>query len=201
MVPARAAHSPHPSTAPSGSVPIRRMRITGRRSCTPREVRTGLRSWSSTHRISIVWRLVAVRSPRLDHANAGSWLRSIRTPGWDGCPYPCDSSPSEPTVLRFVASRACRHAGPEPCGHRYMLVRHWPGWRNGRRDGLKIHCPKGRAGSSPAPGTDAGGSEEPRGDLERPSVVTSDHGSTRPRHVTLDPPLWSKGSNTPERSP
>jgi hypothetical protein len=28
-----------------------------------------------------------------------------------------------------------------------------PGWRNGRRGGLKIHCPKGRAGSNPAPGT------------------------------------------------
>ena len=30
---------------------------------------------------------------------------------------------------------------------------HRPGWRNGRRGGLKIHCPKGRAGSNPAPGT------------------------------------------------
>src|SRR4051794_30113641 len=28
-----------------------------------------------------------------------------------------------------------------------------PGWWNGRHDGLKIHCPKGRAGSNPAPGT------------------------------------------------
>lgn len=28
-----------------------------------------------------------------------------------------------------------------------------PGWRNGRRDGLKNRCPQGRAGSSPAPGT------------------------------------------------
>ena len=30
---------------------------------------------------------------------------------------------------------------------------HPPGWRNGRRMGLKIPWPKGRAGSSPAPGT------------------------------------------------
>src|SRR5690606_24873570 len=29
----------------------------------------------------------------------------------------------------------------------------WPGWRNGRRGGLKIRCPKGRGGSSPSPGT------------------------------------------------
>ena len=28
-----------------------------------------------------------------------------------------------------------------------------PGWRNGRRRGLKIRCPRGRAGSTPAPGT------------------------------------------------
>ncbi len=28
-----------------------------------------------------------------------------------------------------------------------------PGWRNGRRGGFKIRCPKGRVGSSPTPGT------------------------------------------------
>lgn len=28
-----------------------------------------------------------------------------------------------------------------------------PGWRNGSRDGLKIHCSKGRVGSIPTPGT------------------------------------------------
>ena len=28
-----------------------------------------------------------------------------------------------------------------------------PGWWNGRHGGLKILCPQGRAGSSPAPGT------------------------------------------------
>jgi hypothetical protein len=28
-----------------------------------------------------------------------------------------------------------------------------PGWRNGIRGGLKIPCPQGRAGSTPAPGT------------------------------------------------
>ncbi len=30
-----------------------------------------------------------------------------------------------------------------------------PGWRNGRRCGLKIRCPKGRAGSTPALGTNS----------------------------------------------
>ena len=28
-----------------------------------------------------------------------------------------------------------------------------PGWRNGRRDGLKLRWPKGRVGSIPTPGT------------------------------------------------
>ena len=32
-------------------------------------------------------------------------------------------------------------------------LRTMPGWRNGRRCGLKIRCPKGRAGSTPALGT------------------------------------------------
>src|SRR3712207_33285 len=30
-----------------------------------------------------------------------------------------------------------------------------PGWRNGIRDGLKHHCPKGLVGSTPTPGTEA----------------------------------------------
>ena len=34
-----------------------------------------------------------------------------------------------------------------------------PGWRNGRRCGLKIRCPKGRAGSTPALGTNNDGDE------------------------------------------
>ena len=33
--------------------------------------------------------------------------------------------------------------------------RSWPEWRNGRRDGLKIRCSKGRVGSSPTSGTQA----------------------------------------------
>ena len=33
------------------------------------------------------------------------------------------------------------------------LIRSWPEWRNGRRDGLKIRCPEGRVGSSPTSGT------------------------------------------------
>ena len=33
------------------------------------------------------------------------------------------------------------------------LTDNMPGWRNGRRCGLKIRCPKGRAGSTPALGT------------------------------------------------
>ena len=35
----------------------------------------------------------------------------------------------------------------------FRLTDNMPGWRNGRRCGLKIRCPKGRAGSTPALGT------------------------------------------------
>lgn len=35
--------------------------------------------------------------------------------------------------------------------HGQMIFK--PGWRNGRRGGLKIRCPKGRGGSTPPPGT------------------------------------------------
>lgn len=33
------------------------------------------------------------------------------------------------------------------------IISPWPGWRNGRRSGLKIRCSQERAGSSPALGT------------------------------------------------
>ena len=46
-----------------------------------------------------------------------------------------------------------RYRGVEgPC--RYALSP-WPEWRNGRRDGFKIRCSKGRVGSSPTSGTQA----------------------------------------------
>ena len=35
----------------------------------------------------------------------------------------------------------------------YLPIHTVPGWRNGRRCGLKIRCPQGRAGSTPALGT------------------------------------------------
>ena len=34
-----------------------------------------------------------------------------------------------------------------------MLIKNMPGWRNGRRNGLKIRYPLGCGGSSPPPGT------------------------------------------------
>ena len=60
---------------------------------------------------------------------------------------------------RAYGRRGARHrAGgprctPGPSERDGRLRPHRPGWRNGRRGGLKIHCPKGRAGSNPAPGT------------------------------------------------
>src|SRR5699024_3409096 len=52
-----------------------------------------------------------------------------------------------------------------------------PGWRNGRRGALKMRCPRGRAGSSPAPGTD----------IAAPPECQDDHagGALRRRSVRL----------------
>ena len=47
-----------------------------------------------------------------------------------------------------------------------------PGWRNGRRGGLKIRCPQGRVGSSPTPGTKQ--IQEPRFLCEIESRATND---------------------------
>ena len=37
----------------------------------------------------------------------------------------------------------------------YLISTPVPGWRNGRRGGLKILCPQGRVGSNPTLGTSA----------------------------------------------
>ena len=59
----------------------------------------------------------------------------------------------------------CGCAGAPARAHPGARARHRrPGWRNGRRGGLKSRCPKGRAGSSPAPGTGNGGSRPAAGD-------------------------------------
>ena len=63
-----------------------------------------------------------------------------------------------------------------------------PGWRNGRRDGLKIRCPKGRVGSTPTPGTASLGTDS----------------LTCPRRLSLDysldstsmPIPWSDSANS-----
>ena len=52
-----------------------------------------------------------------------------------------------------------------------------PGWRNGRRGGLKSRCPSGRAGSNPAPGT-----EESKSDTL--AWIGSQHSEPR-RAITL----------------
>ena len=66
-----------------------------------------------------------------------------------------------------------------------------PGWRNGRRDGLKNRCPQGRAGSTPAPGT---GTEPQESGREFPGLeaTTAARGRRRggqaaPRGVASQP--------------
>src|SRR5699024_6419895 len=46
-----------------------------------------------------------------------------------------------------------------------------PGWRNGRRGALKMRCPRGRAGSSPAPGTSSTDTTAPAGFTAAGAVV------------------------------
>lgn len=77
--------------------------------------------------------------------------------------------PSPRTVFSKTGKCHCRQQGGEVvveriglCGHSswhpdtifcYRMSLHLPGWRNGIRCALKMRCPKGLAGSSPAPGT------------------------------------------------
>ena len=70
--------------------------------------------------------------------------------------WPVRSAPASATsgIRRRFRSRSrwCRRVmGPRYRDGARVSVR--PGWRNGRRGGLKIRCPKGRVGSSPTPGT------------------------------------------------
>src|SRR5690625_7354094 len=46
-----------------------------------------------------------------------------------------------------------------------------PGWRNGRRGALKMRCPRGHAGSSPAPGTSSTDTTAPAGFTAAGAVV------------------------------
>lgn len=53
--------------------------------------------------------------------------------------------------------RCPRREGWEELTERDATLRAEPGWRNGRRGGLKILCPRGRVGSNPTPGTNLNG--------------------------------------------
>ena len=67
----------------------------------------------------------------------------------DAGPRCRDGSPAVTSPITF------RFAGPggDRCAPGQLRSCYRPGWRNGRRGGLKSRCSKGRAGSSPAPGT------------------------------------------------
>jgi hypothetical protein len=59
------------------------------------------------------------------------------------------SRPSQPEKLSCLSNNL-HHC---ELGKWHAIFTDVPGWRNGRRYGLKIRCPKGRAGSTPALGT------------------------------------------------
>ncbi len=82
--------------------------------------------------------------------------------------YPCSAPPVRTSLCGRRPARGCaarkpgrprltqgglNHSWCLECAGQGGTVRLRPGWRNGRRRGLKIPYPQGCAGSSPAPGT------------------------------------------------
>lgn len=67
---------------------------------------------------------------------------------------PGGAPPPRPAAIAVPGARGLRIAA-RPLGGRGSTCRRGklPGWRNGRRRGLKIPFPQGSAGSTPAPGT------------------------------------------------
>jgi hypothetical protein len=104
--------------------------------------------------------LVRQRSPRGPHRRRGAAAR--RPPEPPGTLERCErprlarcAAGRRPSV-RAGSRRGARPAGaalPLPRARASMRPHARPGWRNGRRAGLKILCPRGRVGSNPTPGT------------------------------------------------
>src|SRR5699024_12280696 len=67
-----------------------------------------------------------------------------------------------------------------------------PGWRNGRRGALKMRCSRGRAGSSPAPGTSIVRPWPAMMRILPPELGSSEHGLN-----TFFPPAHHTGSHGP----
>ena len=64
--------------------------------------------------------------------------------------HPFQTSCRSRVTPRIWCTGSCRGPkGPTLAGR----IEQRPGWRNGRRGGLKIRCPQGCVGSSPTPGT------------------------------------------------
>jgi hypothetical protein len=82
-------------------------------------------------------------------STAGSGLTDTML-HWVG---PEELSSRQRVALWSVVVGSCRDVLGGVDRDKVLLKVGKPGWRNGRRGGLKIHCPKGRAGSNPAPGT------------------------------------------------
>ncbi len=86
--------------------------------------------------------------PDVPVAVDGAIMRALSRSRSDRFPNISEFSES----LHIGSSEEC-WAGSRGCGDESSeVVRAAPGWRNGRRAGLKIPWPQGRAGSSPAPG-------------------------------------------------
>ena len=96
-----------------------------------------------------------------------------------------------PTVDGEQRQPGCTHrrSSSEAARTRQVNCRSCPGGETGKRDGLKHHCSKGLAGSSPAPGTNGLGTASGCSPVLRPQT----------RHVCLDrgPRIRTPGVTAP----
>ncbi len=173
VVSASAAPSPQPSTGRPSTWPRRRTTTTGRLRWTPWAVSTGRAKPNSTSHRSTASRVAWPLDPMSAQARSrlpALWSLLVESSPVGSLPVgslPVGSLPARwfpvrslPTVGAYGAAKRAPGASLPVVGSTSGFAGrtigcgfHRPGWRNGRRDGLKIHCPKGRAGSNPAPGT------------------------------------------------
>jgi len=120
-------------------------------------VRGGWRMYSSLHTTGLQTRPSFLRPPVSPHADSG--CSSIAIPRRGARPTGsrrhrlCPSTRSVTIDLDSGGRPPFPGAlGHLPPGTHGRGARESPGWRNGRRGGLKNLCPRGRAGSIPAPG-------------------------------------------------
>ena len=132
----RCCSSTTSSTAPSSSSTATRCRK-------PRS--TSIVAWYSEDPNGLI---VAPLPELEDKIAVTAWTHLMKCPAF--------SEEAFDEFTESTASRAPSASAPTRCSRapteRQRIIRRTPGWRNGRRGGLKILCPQGHMGSTPIPG-------------------------------------------------